>query len=75
MFIGLKGRRFPAQGESLGLPALGVMFIGLKGRRFPAQGESLGIDRRSCRGLSTSVDPQPDRVQASLIPPQTGSLG
>ncbi len=53
IFIALNGRRFPAQGESLGLPAEGVMLIGLKGRRFPAQGESLGLPavRRTLIGL------------------------
>jgi len=74
MFIGLKGRRIPAQGESLGLPAVQVMFIGLKGRRIPAQGESPGNDRRNSHGFSTSIDPQPDRAQASLLPPESHSL-
>ncbi len=53
MRSGLKGRRNPAQGESLGASKTSST-RGLKGRRNPAQGESLGVSNAPpiIRGLS-----------------------
>jgi hypothetical protein len=60
IFIGLKGRRSPAQGESLGSPAEKIIVTGLKGRRRPAKHSSPG----AARAFALSV--LPDQIERNI---------